>query len=132
MAGKSVATKADVKTTPSTQTPYPPADPLPAGGAWTAGPVTVTSYAKLTIGGQPAISEAKCTFSFTGTQTIPGPPVVKKPVSGTDDVTLSAAALGTTKVQGGEQQVLRDGDQSNTSPYGNVISISASEKLTSG
>lgn len=121
MPGKSVATEADVKTQAGT-TPMQPA----AGGTWTPGPVTVTKYAKLKTGGQPAISEAQCTFTFSGNAPNGAP------VTGTEPITLSAAALGRTKLQGAEQQVLRDGDRSNTSLYGNEIFIVAAEKLHSG
>jgi hypothetical protein len=120
MSGKSVATQADVQTQAGT-TPFTGA----VSGAWTPGAVSVVTYAKLTIGGQPAVSSASCTFSFSGTDG-------SNPVTGTEPVTLSAAALGTTKLQGQEQQVLRDGDQSNTSLFGNVIEISAAGKLSSG
>ncbi len=125
MAGKSVATQADVKTSGGT-TPFPPADTTIS---WTAGTPICTSYPKLTVGGQPVLYEVQCTFIFSGTQSTPSGPVT---VPGSETVTLSASALGTTKLQGQEQQVLRDGDQSTTSLYGNVISISASEKLSSG
>jgi hypothetical protein len=123
MAGKSVATQADVQTPQPGTTPFTGA----ASGTWTAGPVTVVSYAKLTTGSQPIISSVSCTFAFSGLAANG-----TTPVAGFEPVILSAAALGTTKLQGETQQVLRDGDQSNTSLYGNTISISSSEKLSSG
>jgi len=122
MALKNVATQADVQTQPGT-TQFTGA----ASGTWSAGPVSVVSYAKLTIGGQAVILSASCTFSFTGASGST-PPVT---VTGSEEVTLSAAALDTTKLQGGLLQVLRDSNQSNTSLFGNVIKISSSEKLGS-
>jgi len=122
MAGKSVAIESDATATAGTM-PYTGA----ASGTWLAGPISVVSYATVTIGGQPAISSAKCTFSFSGLAANG-----TTPVAGSEDVTLSAAALGTTKLQGTEQQVLRDGDQSSKSLFSNIISVSASHKLKSG
>ena len=117
-----MAIQSDATATVGT-TPYTGA----ASGTWLTGTISVVSYAKVTIGDQPVISSAKCTFSFSGFA-----PNGTTPVAGLEDVTLSAAALGTTKLQGTEQQVLRDGDQSNTSLYSNIISVSASHKLKSG
>jgi hypothetical protein len=97
---------------------------------WTPGNVNVTKYAKLKIGGQAVIHEAKCTFSFSGTDSNGAA------VSGSEDVVLSAAAAGTTKLQKSANQVLRDGDSSDStsgkSLYGNVVKISSSGKLKSG
>jgi hypothetical protein len=125
MAAKSAATKNDVKTDLS-NVPLSPAD-TPAGNkGWTAGTISVKSYAQLKIDGVEAIYEASCTFSFSGSNSKNNGAAV----TGSDPVTLSAAALGKTHLQGQENQVLRDGD-SITSPDGNTLKIVSSERLRS-
>ncbi|MEB3180877.1 MAG: hypothetical protein VKL59_17875 [Nostocaceae cyanobacterium] len=119
MTGKNVAVIDDVKAIPGT-VPYPPADKVVS---WTPGEVSYTSYTKLTVNGKQVISEAKCTFSFNGSQTLPTG--VQNPVTGTETVTLVAKP---TKLQGGLSQVLVQGD-SQQSVYGNTLQVVATNKL---
>ena len=77
------------------------------------GPVTYTAYSKVSVNGVSVIYEARCTFTFTGV----GPAPANNPVSGTEDVTLSA---GDTAVNGSQSSVLLDGD-SETGTYGNQL-----------
>jgi hypothetical protein len=118
---KPVATAADVQTTAGT-TPYTGA----ASGTWTP-PVTITTvgYSKVKVGGQKVIYEADGTFTFAG---LTGGGA---PISGTDDVSLKATDLGSTKLQKGENSVLRDGDTTDGGSYGNKIYISSTRKLKS-
>ena len=97
-------------------TPLSPA----STGAWTAGPVSVESYAKLRVGGSSALRSASCTFSFAGS-------AGNTPVSDTETVQLTAQPR---KVQKGLSSVLVDGD-SKVSPHGNRLSASAAGKLHS-
>jgi hypothetical protein len=127
MAAKSVATKSDVKTQLS-NVPLSPADSPLGSAGWSAGQIEVSSYSQLKIDGAEAIYEARCTFSFSGSNTKVKPP---QAVTGPDDkVVLNAAALGRTHLQGLENQVLRDGD-SITSADGNTLKIVSSERLRS-
>jgi hypothetical protein len=112
---KSVATVGDVSATPGT-TPYTGAD----SGAWTAGPISYTSYVKVASGGAKAISEARCTFSFSGANSSSG-----ATITGTETVTLRA---GPTKLQKGEAGVIVDGD-SETGSFGNKLSAASGEPL---
>ena len=109
-----IAVEGDVIAIPGT-TPYPPA----VSGAWIPGPVTHTSYSKVSVNGISVIYEASCTFTFTGVG--PPPPPTGTPVSGTEDVTLSA---GDTPVNGSQSSVLLDGD-SETGTYGNQLQVVA-------
>ncbi|MBD1903809.1 hypothetical protein NDI44_22505 [Trichocoleus sp. DQ-A3] len=118
--GKSVAVEGDVQATPGT-TPFPPADK----GSWTAGKVTVYPYEKLKVGEKKVIYKAQCTFTFTGTQTIPGTPPSQKDVSGTETVTLEAKL---TKLQGAQSKVLVNGDNAQGT-YGNQLKVTATNKL---
>jgi len=131
MSSKPAATKADAQKQKGSGM-YPIAAPADAG-SWSPGDIEVQSYPKLKIGGQPVIYQAKCTFTFTGTKLVG---TVTTNISGTDTITLNASDLGTTKLQNGENQVLRDGDSSDSTPgkslYGNVVYISSSRKLKSG
>ena len=88
-------------------------------GAWTAGTISFTSYDKLLSGGRKAISQAECTFSFTG-QSSSG-----ATVTGSETVTLSAQA---TKVQKGAAGVIVDGDSA-TGSFGNTLTAASSGKL---
>jgi hypothetical protein len=108
-----IAVEGDVIAIPGT-TPYPPA----VSGAWIPGPVTYSAYSKVKVNGRGVIYEAKCTFTFSGV----GPPPASSPVSGTEDVTLSA---GSTAVNDGQDSVLLDGD-SETGNYGNQLQAIAS------
>lgn len=103
-----IAVEGDVIATPGT-IPYPPA----VTGAWIPGSVSYSSYSKVKSGGRAVIYEAKCTFTFTGA-TAPPP---STPVSGTEDVTLTASS---TSVNDGQNSVLLDGD-SKTGNYGNQL-----------
>jgi hypothetical protein len=107
-----IAVEGDVIAIPGA-TPYPPA----VSGAWIPGPVTYTSYSKVAVNSVGVIHEARCTFTFTGV----GPPPANNPVSGTEDVTLSA---GDTAVNGSQSSVLLDGD-SETGSYGNQLQVIA-------
>lgn len=119
--GKSVAVEGNVLATPGT-TPYPPADK----GSWTAGKVTPYPYEKLKVGGKKVIYKAQCTFTFTGTQTIPGTPPTQKDVSGKETVTLEAKL---TKLQGGQSKVLVNGDNAQGT-YANKLQVQATNKLS--
>ena len=105
-----IAVEGDVIAIPGT-TFYPPA----VSGAWIPGPVTYSSYSKVSVNGVSVIYEAKCTFTFTGVDSVPAP------VSGTEDVTLSASD---TPVNGSQSSVLLDGD-SETGTYGNQLQVVA-------
>jgi hypothetical protein len=95
-------------------------------GAWTAGPVSETSYAKLTSGGVAVLHRAACTFSFVGGSDPPNG--LTADVTGTSTVTLTASG---TVAQGKLTHVLRDGDQQQDG-YGNTVSVSASAAFRSG
>lgn len=112
---KPVAVDGDVSATPSV-TPYRGAQ----GGTWTAAPISYQKYEKLVSGGKAVVWQAKCTFSFSGTNSSGAT------VTGTEDVTLAA---GATKLQGSENGVLLDGDSQSGSTYGNELSVSAAGKL---
>lgn len=101
-----IAVEGDVLAIPGT-IPYPPA----VSGAWIPGPVTYSVYSKVKVNGRAVIYEAKCTFTFAG---VASPPA---PVSGTEDVTLSASS---TSVNDGQNSVLLDGDNK-TGNYGNQL-----------
>ncbi len=92
----SVAVAGDVVATPSPATTLGGSPPAP--GAWTAGPVIDSTYAKLTVGGKPVVWQASCTFTFTDSNTGATVPV---------PVTLTAS---TTSLQGGLTNVLLAGD----------------------
>jgi hypothetical protein len=101
-----IAVEGDVVAIPGT-IPYPPA----ASGVWVPGAVTYSSYSAVKQQGRAVIYEAKCTFTFTGAA--PN----GNPVSGSEDVTLSA---GSTEVNKGQNSVLVDGD-SKRGNYGNQL-----------
>jgi hypothetical protein len=136
MALNGVAIESDIKAIPSqgsfTDSAGNAADVIKPG--WSAGSVTVTPYPKLTVGGRPVIYRAQCTFSFSGQKTNPSP-APPTPVTGTETLVLSAADLGQTRLQGGENDVLRLGDStdnsSQPSKWGNVIKVVSSRKLRS-
>jgi hypothetical protein len=122
MASKPVAVEADIVIVAGT---------VAAVGttltSWVPGQPTVTKqYAKLTVGGQPVISQVKCTFTYTGIDNSTKGPAQVNP----ETLTLTAADLGTTKLQQQEDQVLRDGDTIE-STFGNTIKIVSSRKLQS-
>jgi len=108
------AREGDVSATVGT-TPFTGADK----GTWTAGPITYTTYDRLTSNGTKAISEAECTFSFAGTNSSGAT------VTGTETVTLSARP---TKLQKGASGVLVNGDSA-SGDYENTLTASASQKL---
>lgn len=83
-------------------------------GSWAAGHIFYVPHAHLKIDGAPAISQASCTFAFTGD------------VSGTEPVTLSP---GATKLQCGPASVLVHGDTITSSQYGNQLQVSSTRKL---
>ena len=112
---KHVAVEGDVMATPMSPGTY-----AAATGAWTPGNITYSSYSKLTIGGAPVIYEAKCTFSFNGTDSSGAP------VTGNETVTLTA---GGTKLQGGANSVLAMGD-SVQGNFGNQLVVNTMNKLT--
>jgi hypothetical protein len=110
----SVATVGDVSPTPGT-TPFTGAKT----GTWTPGAVAYTSYAPLRSRGVNAISEARCTFSFSGS-TEGG-----STVTGSEEVVLRAAS---TVLQKGAAGVIVDGDSA-TGTFGNRLSASTAEPL---
>lgn len=116
MAQQSVAVGTDISAAPGSAL-YTGAEK----GTWTAGPVTVSTYRSLTVGGAETAWEARCTFTFTGT----GPSPSEAPVPGSSDVTLTATAK---KLLGGGNYVLVDGDRAQDE-YGNTLSVSATGKL---
>ena len=111
---KSVAREGDVSATPGTK-PFTGAD----SGAWAAGAVTYTSYDKVVSGGARSISQAECTFNFSGASSSGAT------VTGTETVTLSAQP---TKLQKGASSVIVDGDSA-TGTFGNKLTASGGEKL---
>lgn len=113
VTGEAVAT-ASLSTAPSTQPAWT--------GAWVAGAVTESAYAKLTVGAKAVIHQARCTFTFTGADAS-GAPV--GPLTST--VTLTAAQ---TVLQKGASSVLRHGDRASDS-HGNAVEIRAAGKLRS-
>src|SRR5687768_10897784 len=92
---KAAATVGDVSATPG-QKLFEGA----SSGAWTAGSITNTSYAKLKDAGTNVLSGASCTFTFAGSSG-------NTAVSGMSTVTLSAKPTKLMHSQGG---VLVDGD----------------------
>lgn len=108
-----VAKIGDVNATAGSQ-PFKPA----TDGKWTASPVTYKSYSNLSISGTKVIYEAECTFVFAGTTA----PPASAPVAGTSTVKLTA---GTTQLQRGVNNVLKDGDSAKDS-YGNTLKVAAS------
>jgi hypothetical protein len=115
MAGKRVAVTGEVVATPGT-TPFTGAN----AGNWTVGPIGVQTYSKLTIGGQPVIHRASCTFSFTGTTS------TGAPITGIETVTLTA---GTTVLQKGQSGILVQ-ENSFTGNFGNKLEVQTANKLT--
>lgn len=116
MALKPVAVEGDVSATAGT-TLFSGAQ----SGTWTAGPIQLSSWSKLKVGGTATIWKAICLFSFSGLNGS-GATVV-----GTSTVTLTADS---TKLQGASNNVLRDGD-SETDSYGNKLEARAPGKLRS-
>jgi hypothetical protein len=116
MAGNSVAVTGEVVATPGT-TPFTGANP---GGSWTAGSISMQTYGKLTIGDQPVMHGASCTFSFSGTTG------TGAPISGSEVVTLTA---GTTVLQKGQSGVLVQGNSA-TGTFGNTLAVQTARKLT--
>lgn len=90
-------------------------------GAWTAGPVSETSYPKLKVAGKKVIHQAECTFSFAGTDSSSG-----VPVSITSDVTLTAQP---TVLQKGSSNVLHDSDSA-SDVHGNKLEVAAAGHLS--
>lgn len=115
--GKKVVVEGDVKATPGTA-PFTGA----ASGTWTAGPVTVVPYPKLSAGGKKVIYQASCVFNFAGTS----PPPANSPVSGSETVMLAAKK---TTLNAGQSFVLVDGDQQD-GMFGNKLQATATQKLT--
>ena len=88
-------------------------------GTWTAGQISDTPYDKIVSGGAKAISEAQCTFNFSGAN------ASGAPVTGSETVTLSARA---TKLQQGAAGVLVEGDSA-SGTFGNKLTASGGPKL---
>jgi hypothetical protein len=107
-----IAVEGDVIAIPGTS-PYPPA----VSGAWIPGPVSYSSYPNVSVNGVSVIYEARCTFTFTGI----GPSPANSPVSGTEDVSLSASS---SSVNASQSSVLLDGD-SKSGSYGNQLQVVA-------
>lgn len=116
MAQKPVAVAADISVSPGFGL-YPGA----AKGKWKAGPVTISTYPKLTVAGAETAWEARCTFTFDGN----APPTAETPINGTSDVTLTATAK---KFAGSGKYALVDGDRVQDE-YGNTLSVNAAGKL---
>jgi hypothetical protein len=113
VATKAVAARGDVSAEAGT-TPSSKAD----SGTWTAGPVSVTTFDDLTVGGDPVVVEAECTFTFSGTKG-------NSAVADSATVTLTAAdhpLLGT------QDSVLVHGDEESDT-YGNKVSVSSTRDL---
>lgn len=112
----SVAVAGDIVAIPS------PAKKLDgAPGAWTAEPVSESTYAKLTVGGKAVVWQAECIFTFTfdagGSKTVP--------------VTLTASP---TPLQGGLDSVLVANDSIEDEVTGNrlVVQTTPPDPLTAG
>ncbi len=116
MPGESVAGEGEVVATPGS-TPFTGAET----GVWTAGPIAVQSYSKLTIGGKPVIHQAQCTFNFSG-QSSSGASIV-----GSETVQLKAGQTLLQKTQGG---VLVNGDTA-TGQFGNKLEVRTTNVLHS-
>jgi hypothetical protein len=82
-------------------------------GTWTAGVISYTSYGKLQSGSARTISNAQCTFTFSGD------------VLGSETLTLRA---GSTKLQLGLSGVIVDGD-SVIGTFGNRLVASSARAL---
>lgn len=96
---KPVAVQGEIKATPGS-TPFAPADT----GSWTAGPVVEVTHPKLQVKGKPVVLEASCIFTFSGSVSSTGAPVI-----GAETVTLLPAG---TKVRSeSSKSVLVDGDK---------------------
>jgi hypothetical protein len=93
-------------------------------GSWSAGAITETSYAKLSVGGVNVIHQARCTFTFRGEDTSTQPPTPN--MMTTSEVVLMAS---TTILQKGASSVLVDGNNA-TDDDGNELRISANGNLT--
>jgi hypothetical protein len=113
VATKAVAASGDVSATAGT-TPSTKAD----SGTWTAGPVSLTTLDDLTVGGDPVVVEAECTFTFSGTKGTSG-------VTDTSTVTLPASDH---PLLGSQDSVLVDGDEERDG-YGNTVSVSSTRDL---
>ncbi len=109
-----VTRQGDVSATPGT-TPFTGAN----SGAWTAGTISETAYDKVVSGGANAISQAECTFNFSGAN------ASGTAVTGSETVTLSAKS---TKLQQGAAGVLVAGDSA-TGTFGNTLTASSGPKL---
>ena len=113
MPPEPVACRGDVSaragTTPSTK-----AD----SGTWTAGPVSLTTFDDVKVGGDPVVVEAECTFAFSGTKGTSG-------VTDSSTVTLSASDH---PLLGSQDSVLVHGDEEEDT-YGNKVSVSSTRAL---
>src|SRR5215831_3080182 len=114
MTGKSVACQGDVSATVG-NVPFTGAQ----SGTWTASAITVTPHQVLQVDGAAAITQASCTFSFSGANSS------GSPVAGQATVTLMA---GATTLRVGPDTVLVDGDQA-TSVFGNGLRVVSTRKL---
>lgn len=102
---------------------WPPAEPPSPGVGWAPGPVTHTTFAKLTVGGVAVAYRAECTFTYTATQATTG-------VTGTATSTVTLTAQP-HPVLGGGTKVLVDGE-SDQDAYGNTLTVASSAALQSG
>ena len=116
MASRSVAVRGEVDATEGEQM-FTGAD----SGTWTVGQITYESHDGLTVGGQPVIHGASCTFSFSGLSSS------NATITGSETVTLSA---GTTVMQNGQTGVLLDGDSA-TGEFGNRLIVMTANVLKS-
>jgi hypothetical protein len=115
--GKPVAVQGEIKATAGT-TPFPPADT----GSWTPGPVVEVTHQKLGVKGKLAVLEASCIFTFSGSVSSTGAPVV-----GVEVVQLKPPAP-TILLKSGTF-VLLDGDKMQGT-YGNTLEAAAAGHLT--
>lgn len=122
MSAKNVAVEGDVQAVPGT-VPYSPADK----GKWTAGSIRSSMYEQLKISGKATIYKAECTFSFTGTQSLPNG--TQNSVSGSETITLETKKP--TKLQKAISNVLVNGDEISSEKHGNKLQVTTSNKLLS-
>lgn len=115
--GNSVAVEGDAQAIEGT-VPFKGAE----SGKWTAGPITYSSYEKLKVGGSKVIYQAKCIFTFQGTNS------AGATIPGAETVTLEAKS---TKLQGAQFKVLVNGDNAEgEGKYGNKLQVQATNKLS--
>ncbi|MFO0750666.1 MAG: hypothetical protein U1F43_34105 [Myxococcota bacterium] len=91
-------------------------------GQWTAAAVQHATYSQLAIGGVAVAWQARCEFSFEGVDS--NGAVVK----GSETLVLDA---GPTRLMGGGRKVLRHGDRTSSTVYGNALEAKTTRPLRS-